>query len=269
MNKVADFQVLSDADHIRMRPSMYIGSVSEEPLSGIIGGVYRTVSVVPGLIKIINEILDNSVDEFIRTSGMHANMINVSITNGVMGSSVCIEDNGRGIPIDSIDGEYRPVLAWTRARAGSNFSDDDNRITMGMNGIGAFATNVFSSSFNATTCDGKKTLSVFAQDNATSHKVTVEKSKGRSTFTSIHFTPDLEIFGLAAITEDHLLVIRDRLFNLAATFPGIAFTFNKEKIAYRTPRQFAKQFGEPTILHADKKHLLVIGGSGEDQEFRC
>ena len=141
--------VLDDRQHCLLRPQMYIGSVTPEPHSGIINYQYQTKTIVPGLIKIIEEILQNSVDEYIRTNGEFANKIEVSIANTVQGTEITISDNGRGIPVKLIDDTYQPVLAWTKLKAGSNF-DDSNRVGAGMNGVGSSLTNIFSTSFIGT-----------------------------------------------------------------------------------------------------------------------
>ena len=57
---MTDFKILSDRDHILMRPQMYIGSISEEPINMIVDFEYQEVKVVPGLLKIINEIIDEA-----------------------------------------------------------------------------------------------------------------------------------------------------------------------------------------------------------------
>jgi len=66
-----DFKILDDREHILQRPSMYVGSISSEEQTdfNLIDEKisYHTVNVVPGLLKIINEIIDNSVDEAIKT----------------------------------------------------------------------------------------------------------------------------------------------------------------------------------------------------------
>ena len=65
---MSDFQILSEKIHCLKRPAMYIGSISEENISGIINFKYQTKSVIPGLVKIIEEIYQNAVDESIRTN---------------------------------------------------------------------------------------------------------------------------------------------------------------------------------------------------------
>jgi DNA gyrase/topoisomerase IV subunit B len=119
---------LSDIEHTLLRPAIYIGSVNfveadEFVLNG--GGSFekKTVRYVPALLKIVNEIIDNSVDEAVRTSFKHGDKIKITLTD----KSICVEDNGRGIPVKKVAGTdiYMPVMAFTEAKAGSNFSDDE------------------------------------------------------------------------------------------------------------------------------------------------
>ena len=96
---MTDFKVLSDREHILLRPNMYAGSVSNEIHEQFIKGKWSKLLYTPALVKIINEIIDNSVDEAIRTNFKFANEISVLID-----SEKCIvTDNGRGIPQDLIE----------------------------------------------------------------------------------------------------------------------------------------------------------------------
>ena len=149
-----DFKILDDREHILQRPSMYVGSISteeqidfnliDEKIS------YHTVNVVPGLLKIINEIIDNSVDEAIKTKFEYANEISIDIDS----TQVTVQDNGRGIPVVKHPEGYQPYLCWGRAKAGSNFNDDKNHTQIGMNGVGSFLTAVYSKQFIGETSDG-------------------------------------------------------------------------------------------------------------------
>ena len=261
-----EFKVLSDIDHVLKRPAMYVGSVTEEPHAGIINYAYQTRSIVPGLIKIIEEVIQNSVDENIRTQGKFANAIDITIDSTVDGVEVTIADNGRGIPVDIIDGEYRPLLAWTKLRAGSNF-DDSTRVGAGMNGVGVSLTNIFSKEFTGISCDGKNKIVVTCSDNMMNIKSRVSKSTNKG--VSVSFVPDLEKFGLKNFTEDHVVVIKDRVTNLAIQYPDILFTFNSEKIRFKNIKQVAKLFHPNAIAVEETNVALVIAPSGAEEEFRC
>ena len=130
-----NFKLLSDAEHIRKRFSMYGGSQVVQQEEAFLNTEFKKVNIVGGLLKVINEIIDNSVDEHVRTNREYATRIDVDIDSD---GTITVSDNGRGIPaveIDTPDGkEYQMVSAFTRARAGSNF-DDTNRESIGMNGV--------------------------------------------------------------------------------------------------------------------------------------
>lgn len=267
-----EFQVLDERERILKRPAMYIGSTSLEPISGIVEGRYTTINVVPGLLKIFNEILDNSIDEHIRTDGEWANKIDVVVSNTVHGTSIKISDNGRGIPVNPPKGQDvpTPVLAWTRGGAGSNFSDDD-RTTLGMNGVGSFCTLVFSRSFEGKTNDGKESLVLKAHDNGEHIEFDTFASKSGERGTSVSFVPDLSRLGngeITTLTEDHITAIRDRLKNLAVCFPGIRFRMNGETIKMKTVKGYAETFSSNPVTYHDDNNLIVVANSGEDEEFR-
>jgi DNA topoisomerase-2 len=249
---------------------MYIGSTSVESISGIYNNEQKTLNVVPGLLKIINEIIDNSVDEYIRTNGKFANKIDVNIASkGLLGSEVTVIDNGRGIPVEQVDGQWRPTLAWMKARAGTNFSDDENRVTMGMNGVGSYCANVFSKSFIGETYDGKKQFTLICNNNGELVDETVKNKKSGTTYTKVSFQPDMVRFeGRSEISEEEIEVIKDRLNHLAVCFPDIEFKLNGKKIAFKNLTQLRKQYGDSALSHEDDAQKLIIANSGDDQEFK-
>lgn len=262
-----DFKVLSDRDHALARSGVYIGSVIEEPISGIINFTYQTKSVVPGLVKCVEEIYQNCIDHHIKTGFKHAQNISVDIRHTVEGAEVTVKDDGLGIPCTQIDGQYIPVIAWTTLRAGSNF-DDANRVGAGTNGMGAALVAIFSNQFIGTTDDGTKRVCVACTDNMGRVEHLVSKSRG-VTGTQVQFYPDLTRFGLTEFTQDHVDVIKDRLTNLAVMYPTITFSFNGEVIKFKNIKQVAKNFSDDAIAYSDDRVALVFASSGADEEFRC
>lgn len=262
-----NFKIMSDREHFIKRSAIYIGSISEEELTGIINFKYQKKTVIPGLIKIIEEIYQNSVDEAIRTNFEHADEISVEIKRDWMnGWFVEVKDNGRGIPLVQHDGLYQAELSWTRARAGSNFDDDASRVTIGMNGVGSFATNCFSKKFIGTSGDGKKAVHVECQNSCEIINTTLERSKEKG--TRVKFFPDLSMFSTDTISEDIIEVIKDRLYNLAICYPKIKFKFNDELLTVKNSSQLAKLFSDHAISFNDENFDIVISHSGDDEEFR-
>ena len=139
-----EIKSLDSREHILLRPNMYIGAVTAQKFTEFLDGKKQEIEYIPGLIKIINEIIDNSVDIAIKTNFEGCNEVSVKISE----DSVEIIDNGPGIPVkQNAEGEYLPYVCWGHAMSGSNFDDDENRKHIGMNGVGSYCTNVWSKKF--------------------------------------------------------------------------------------------------------------------------
>jgi len=261
-----EFKVLDDRSHVLLRPGMYLGAVVCEPHSGVIGYSYQTKNVVPALIKMVEESYQNSVDEFIRTSGKFATNISIDITDTLEGAQIVVKDDGRGIPLDTINGSPRALLAWTSLRAGSNF-DDSKRVGAGTNGVGISLVNIFSTSFIGNSCDGKNQITVTCEDNMS--KISHKMSKSTHRGTTVTFIPDLSRFGLLEFDKDHKDVLRDRFHNLAILYPGIQFTFCGEKIHFKNIKSVAKNFHSEAVSCDQDNISMVFAPSGEQEEFRC
>lgn len=262
-----EFKVLSDEEHLKIRPSMYIGSVDEAIINSYFINdtiEYKSINIIPGLLKIINEIIDNSVDENIRTNGKFANKIYVNINNTIDGLEVSVKDNGRGIPVIKPNGsdDYQPVLAWTKARSGTSFEKD--RVTLGANGVGSFATYVFSESFIGETHDSKKSL-VF---NKITKEVTVKDST--KNFTEVTFQPDISLFNNGVFDfKNHFEYLKQRLINLSVCYPDISFYFNTEKINVDIKELTSKFYKEGLIYQSkNNNYSIIVGSTAPDNEFR-
>ena len=261
---------LDDRTHILTRPTMYIGAVdltssNEYILTDNDKIEYQEIKIVPGFIKTINEIIDNSVDVAIKTNFKSSNEISIKMTD----EFIEVQDNGTGIPvIKNSDGNYLAELAWGHARAGSNFDDDKNRTQIGMNGVGSFATNCFSTKFIGKTDDGKKCYTITFKDNAKTftEKETESTSK---TGVTVKFYPDLEKFGLKTIDETHMNVIKQRLINLSMTFPGITFKFNGKKININSFKKYVSLFNDNFEIYEteDYKFAILPNESDDFKQF--
>ena len=248
MSKKEEFKVLTDVEHILLRPNMYVGSVTLEEKEHFVMGVHSKLMYTSGAIKCINEIIDNSIDQYIRSNGENANQIDITIS----GTTVTVSDNGSGIPskqVPDLDGtmKYTAHLAWTKTKAGSNFNDD-GRNTVGMNGVGSSLTNIFSKRFVGTSIDSIGKVVVECSNNCSTTDVSFTKKTAKmKTGVTVEFDLDLNRFGLVELDDTHIKVIEDRVASLSVIFPGIKFTLNGSPIKY-TVKNYAKMYSEDTVL---------------------
>ena len=252
-----DIKSLTTIEHILLRPNTYLGSVKESTYKEWVldendNLSYKDLIYVEGAKKCLTEIIDNSVDEYIKTKGEYSTKISITMTNDTF---IC-EDNGRGIPVKKTeDGEWMPMVALCRPMSGSNFTDD-NRTTVGTNGLGSKIASVFSKSFDAVTCDGKGKLKVTSKNNLSEIKVT-ELTPTPRTGTKITYVPDFDRFGIKDFGDAIPAMIKTRLKFLSWFCPKCTFTFNDEKITFKI-KDFTSLFPSPSVvLNNDNAFVCV------------
>ena len=263
------FRILTARQHVRERIGMYMGSSSQEEIERFVMGEWKTARYVPALSKMVDEILDNSIDEAIRTQFKFANKIDVSVKSGV----IVVTDNGRGIPQDEVFDEtsgekiLQPVAAWTRVNAGTSF--DDSRVTIGTNGVGSAATNFLSSKFVGRTWKNGTRIEVSCKDGGEDVKVSVKKGIEGSG-TEVSFVPDYALFEVDSLEAlDTIALVEDRMTSLQMAFPEITFSFNKKRIKVNDLKKYAKLFvGEDGDFVIDKTENLSFFYAPSEDGFR-
>lgn len=226
------YQVLTEIEHIRARPGMYVGSVSKETNKQWVYDitskkmVKQDLTVVPGLIKIFSEILDNAIDESKRTPLLNAIKIEF-LDDG----SISIMDNGRGFPceIHAETGKHIAETVFTNLRAGSNFNDSEDQMLVGTNGVGSSLTVVLSTEFHVETADSKKLYKQSYLNGMTEIKAPKITASDKH-YTKITFKPDYKYFGLEHLDDDHILRMTKRIVDAAACNPKIKFSVNGDRI---------------------------------------
>jgi len=258
----------TDREWLLLRPQNIIGAIQAVKTEGFLleNGkfVWKDYYFVPAFFKIVNEIIDNTLDVYVKSGGKSGDKIDIKVTN----KKVTVTDNGYGIPVEKDKGAsaYMPEIAWGRPRAGSNFNDDDNQGQLGMNGIGSYATAVFSKKFTGTTSDGKNKMVVEFKNNLLETKITGPTKTNRSG-TKVEFEPDLERFGLTEITQVYKNLIEQRLVNVAFTYPNIKITFNGKLISVK-PKEFVNMFSDDACsFDGDNYTVAFFPNDTDDFKF--
>lgn len=222
MAKDQDIKILTDVEHCLKRPGMYIGSTRPEKVMFWVPTtdgklVKQEVEYIPGQFKLFCEVLDNAIDEHIRGFGNHIKIV-VDKDNGIYS----IEDEGRGIPIDTHKDAKVPTpqVVFTQLRSGSNF-DDNDRQTVGMNGVGASLATIFSEKLIVQVRrDNKLYQQAFTNNMNKIGEPSITTEKGAKTGTIVKFKPDQKIFSIQ-IPE---VLIHKRCLELVYMFPKLKIT---------------------------------------------
>lgn len=258
-------------EQISLRPEMYIGSTSKTKMNMFMNGVYQEVEYVPGLLKLMEEIVDNSVDVAIATGYKYGNKISVDITN----NSVKVTDNGTGITVEKTTnsrGEtvWEPVLAWGEPQSSSNYSNDKERKTFGTNGVGSTVVNIFSSYFMGTTCDGKHKLTYINQkddDSDPKGQDSVKVIDSTKSFTSVYFEPKLSRFEEDEITDVYVQLIKERVERITLAHPEIEFKVNGQLVKFNNMKSYLRKYAEDFVVD-DSTHCMIGVCLSDDEEFR-
>lgn len=152
------YQKKTQLEHILLRPDTYVGSIEKHTQAlWVYEGnemVHRSISYVPGLYKIFDEILVNAADNKQRDPSMDSVKVDISVED----NCISVYNNGDGVPVEihQEEGVYVPEMIFGHLLTSSNYDDSEKKTTGGRNGYGAKLANIFSTEFIIETADGKR-----------------------------------------------------------------------------------------------------------------
>lgn len=229
-------QALEGMEHVRMRPSMYIGDVGTR-----------------GLHHLVYEVVDNSIDEALAG---HCDVINVVINED---NSVSVEDNGRGIPVDmhKKEGVSALEVVMTKIGAGGKFDKDSYKVSGGLHGVGVSCVNALSSRLVATVFrEGK----IYEQEYSEGKAIYPVKQIGTTDKrgTLVTFMPDTTIFTQSV--EFSYETLANRMRELSFLNKGLTITLTDK----RETDKDGNFVGE--VFHSDeglKEYIRYLDGNRE------
>ncbi|MDR0947884.1 MAG: DNA gyrase subunit B [Lachnospiraceae bacterium] len=249
----SSIKVLEGLEAVRVRPGMYIGSVSTR-----------------GLNHLVYEIVDNAVDEHL--AGF-CDLIEVTLEAD---GSVTVSDNGRGIPVDLHEkGVSAERLVFTTLHAGGKFNDAAYKTSGGLHGVGSSVVNALSKKLTVQVKSGGF---LYVDQYERGIPITQLKDgmlpkagKCKDTGTSVNFTPDDQIFEKTRFKEDD---IKSRLHETAYLNPQLTIRFQdlrpsdsatapeETQVLYHEPegiRGFIKDINKGEGLH----DVIYLTGQAE------
>jgi DNA topoisomerase-2 len=222
--------------------------------------IQEEITYNPGFLKIFDEIITNSVDENKR-KGTQLDTIKVTIDK----NRITIWDNG-GIPVIKQDDEWIPEMIFSNLKAGSNFDDTESRTGAGTNGVGSTLTNIYSSEFKISTCDGKN---LFTQTFTSNMRERGEPKVKRNKInhTEISYLPDYEKFGLEGLDESHCRLIQKRVVDVAGCNPNIKVFFNGEEVKIKSFEDYVKYYKPEYLFETNKDKTWSIAVAHSEEGF--
>lgn len=247
-----DIVILEGLEAVRKRPGMYIGSTGSR-----------------GLHHLIWEILDNSIDEHL--AGF-CSEINITVQKD---GGICVEDNGRGVPVDLHPIKKIPTVrvVYTILHAGGKFAGSAYKVSGGLHGVGSSVVNALSTKMIVEVKSGGK---IYRDEYEKGGKPTVKLINGMlpvagkcaksNTGTRVTFYPDEEIFETITFKAD---IIKKKLKEIAFLNKNLKLNYKneieEEEITYLEEfgiQSFVKYINrEAATLH--KEPIYIEGKSGD------
>ena len=229
-------QALEGMEHVRMRPSMYIGDVG-----------------VRGLHHLVYEVVDNSIDE---AMGGHCDTISVTINED---NSITVEDNGRGIPVDlhKKEGVSALEVVMTKIGAGGKFDKDSYKVSGGLHGVGVSVVNALSKHMKSTVFrDGKIWEQEYERGKSLYPVKQIGETDKRGTRQT--FWPDELIF--QQTTEFSYDTLAARMRELAFLNKGVTIIFTDKRTLDESGNPMAETFYSTEGL---KEYVRYLDGNRE------
>ena len=262
--------------HCLDRPDMYVGSTRLRTISEYIAEkddktwkIYQQeIQSSPAILRIFVEALSNAVDNVERSKGTTTPCTKIKVNINEKTGETSIWNDGDVVPIEINEEEncYNHSMIFGQLLTGSNYDDEEERITAGRNGLGIKLVSIFSKKFEVEGCDPAKKLilnQVWTNNMKTTSDPKIKSSRLKG-YTKVSWIPDFIRFGLTEYTHD-IVKLYTRYVIDAAMISKIQVYLNDELIPVKSLSQYAELYSdsspEKLLLKYKSCEVLVTPAS--------
>lgn len=274
------YKAMTDIEHVLFRPGMYVGSTKKEIQNGFLYNIDKETfeeveyQVVPAMLKVVDEIISNSCDEYRRKDNLGLTEVSVEV-NSKEGFIEVVDNGGIAVVKHKEAGCWLPEFIFGQLRTSSNYNDDEDRAGVGTNGVGSSIANIFSSKFIIETADGKNKWCRSWSDNMSklNNDLNIEKCKKSVHFTRTRMYLDFKQFNNNTLNKEFARVILTRCINAAIANKGIkikykddCYTKEQVEFSFNSIIEYIKLYNdvldgvddEMLIQYSDQDKSLVL-----------
>ncbi len=249
MTTTKDFKSYTDIEHVKARPSVYIGGIQNQKEtrwviqnkqeSDELEAVQLEIDSNPGLEQCILELITNAADHAQRCKTLIEKGEDIQqvtkIKIDLKKDYISIYNNGQGIPLEihPVTKLYVPEMIFFNLRTSSNYDDTQKRTVGGTNGVGSKVANIFSIKFIIELqTNGKKYYQEFSDGMNVKTIPKITKATTKEDYTKITYYPDFKSFGMTNFESNETgKLIEKRVYDLsAATGKETTIWINDKKI---------------------------------------
>lgn len=225
------YKKLDEIDHVLARPGMYVGSIKNETRNFFLYDKENSdfclteTEYCPALLKLIDEVVSNSCDEFRRETNLGLTEVEVSLDEN--GTFICQDNGGIPVVVHKDEKMYIPAMIFSQLRTSSNYNDLDARTGIGLNGLGAKLSAIFTKRFTVETADKKKSFFESWSNNLrqSDNNQQVKTAKSQH-YTRLTYEFDLSLFdGIDSLGGDFIKIVEKRCIDAAAANIGLTVRF--------------------------------------------
>lgn len=276
------FQVKDLRQHVLERPDSYVGSVDKKtevlfvPTADGERLERRSVTYVPALLKIFDEILCNATDSHLRNGSTTQLKVNFDRTH----NRIVVYNNGKTLPVVQHETAkcLVPEFVFSHWLSGESFDDEEDRITAGRNGIGAKATVAYCTELMVECNDVSESKHHFRQVHRNNMQQRdppiVTAAKGKTDYTRITFAPDWKRFdGMTGFDDDILALMQKRVWDVSGALRHVTVFLDGKKLPFHGAKEYAAlhlpEDAKVEHVKISDAHEIAVAARPTDEDDFC